>query len=365
MQTFLSYIKESSDSMVGTVGSDKKGLRHIKNYVMPFLSASGRKKTAKAFEGHMNFGDTSSNGEHHDPNAEYTHELATKQGTHPAGTKVKVTHVTMGANNSLIAHTEKHGSMPLSALKKPASVKKPAITKGGFDVESKIAENLGTKAAGSTKHGYDFKYGENVRGKVKTVDKKTGGAAPVIRGESKLDKGKMGQSTFKHTKEKGWHFTNEAVGKHFEKATIVGDDGKERSLIDHFNHYHGNGVIDRAYSIPAPKGSTRNYLSSSNVNALHLHDKKSNKGTTYTIGDRNELKGKTKLGHLSNKDLDSLDGTLSIEKTTTGSTQVAHRPRATRMRELALNSVNDPSNHRDLTNPDHAVEFKKHVDKIK
>ncbi len=365
MLTFLNFITEAADTMVGTIGSDKKGLRHVKNYVMPFLSAAGREKTAKSFEGHMNFGDTSNAGEHHDPTTEYTHELSTKQGQHPAGTKIKVTHVTMGSNNSIIAHTEKHGSMPLSALKKPESVKKPAITRGGFDVESRIAENLGTKAAGSTKHGYDFKYGEKVRGKIKEVDKKAGGASPVIRGESKLDKGKMGQSTFKHTKEKGWHFTNSAVGKHFEKATITGNDGKERSLIDHFNHHHGNGVIDRNYSIPAPKGATRNYLNTSNVNSLHLHDKKSDRGTTFTIGNNNELKGKTKLGHLHNKDLDSLDGTISIEKTTTGSTQAAHRPKATKMRELALRSTTEPNNHRDLTDSSHASEFKEHVDKIK
>ena len=32
-------INEAADKMVGTIGSDKKGLRHLKNYVMPFFSA--------------------------------------------------------------------------------------------------------------------------------------------------------------------------------------------------------------------------------------------------------------------------------------------------------------------------------------
>lgn len=361
MQTFLSYITEAADTMVGTIGSDKKGLRHVKNYVMPFLSSAGRKKTAKAFADHADLGDASTHGEHHKPEAEHTHELATKQGSHPAGTKVKVTHVTLGSNNSIVAHTEKHGSVPLSALKKPASVKKPAITRMGFDVEGKIAKHLGTTAAGSTKHGYDFHYGSKVRGKVKEVseiDKKTGGASPLIRGESKLDKGKMGQSTLKHTKEKGWHFTNEAVGKHFEKAKING-----KPLLQHMNEKHPRGIIEHSYSIDAPKGSTRNYLNTSNVNSLHIHNKKTGTGTTYSIG--HELKGKTNLSHLHDKDIDRLDGKLSIEKTTTGSTQVAHRPNHPVMKELSLKSSNEPGKHVDLTNKQHASEFRGHVDKIK
>ena len=45
-------INEAADKMVGTIGSDKKGLRHLKNYVMPFVSAEGRRKTAASFSQH-------------------------------------------------------------------------------------------------------------------------------------------------------------------------------------------------------------------------------------------------------------------------------------------------------------------------
>ena len=358
-------LSEAADKMVGTIGSDKKGLRHLKNYVMPHLSAEGRKKTAASFAEHGAM-DHEGHGAHHDPKATHNFTLATKQGEHAPGTAVKVTHVTQGANNSLIAHTEKHGQVSMAALNKPEGLKKAAITREGFDVEGTIAKHLGTTAAGSTKHGYDFHYGsgENqVRGKVKhvaEVDKKTGGASPVVRGESKLDKGKMGQSTLKHTKERGWHFTNEALAPHMEKAQING-----KPVLQHMNEHHPDGKIDRPYSIPAPAGMAQHYLKTSNVNTLHIHNKKEGHGTTFTIGEKNTLKGKTKLGHLHDKDLERLNGTLSIEKTTTGSTQAAHRPKHGVMKEFANMSKTNAAKHRDLTNEQHAHEFKQHLGTVK
>jgi len=354
-------LHEAADKMVGTIGSDKKGLRHLKNYVMPYLSAEGRKKTADEFAEHGSM-DHEGHGTHYDPRVTHNFTLATKQGEHAPGTPVRVTHVSQGANNSLIAHTEHHGQISMAALNKPEGLKKPAITREGFDVEGTIARHLGTTAAGSTKHGYDFHYGagdNEVRGRVKhvpEVDKKTGGATPVVRGESKLDKGKMGQSTLKHTKERGWHFTNEALAPHMEKAQIDG-----RPILQHLNEHHPNGVIDRPYSIPAPAGMAQHYLKSSNVNTLHIHNKKEKRGTTFTIGNKNSLKGKTKLGHLSDNDLERLNGTLSIEKTTTGSTQAAHRPKQGVMKEFANMSHTNPTKHRDLTNEQHAHEFKQHL----
>ena len=354
-------LNEAADKMVGTIGSDKKGLRHLKNYVMPFLSAEGRKKTADSFAEHGAM-DHTGHGSHYDPRVTHNFTLATKQGEHAAGTPVHVTHVAQGANNSLIAHTKEHGQISMAALNKPDVLKKAAITREGFDVEGTIARHLGTTAAGSTKHGYDFHYGSGeheVRGKVKhvpEVDKKTGGATPVVRGESKLDKGKMGQSTLKHSKEQGWHFTNEALAPHMAKAQING-----RPILDHLNEHHPDGKIDRPYSIPAPAGMAQHYLKTSNVNTLHIHNKKEGHGTTFTIGEKNTLKGKTKLGHLGDRDLERLNGTLSIEKTTTGSTQAAHRPKNGVMKEFANMSKTSPSKHRDLTNQAHADEFKQHL----
>lgn len=359
MLNFTEFLAEAADGMVGTIGSDGKGKRHTKNYVMDYLSAEGRKKTAQSFAQHGGIGDIgTSNGNLH--TGEATHTLKTAQNGHPAGTKVKVTHATVDNKGAITIHTQDHGSFSQAALMKPGELKRPA-KKAGFDVESKIAENLGTEAAGSTKHGYDYQYSSgrgHVRGKVKEV-----GAAPDIRGESKLDKGKMGQSVFKHDPEKGWHFTNSPIGNHFEKARIKGSDGVERGLIDHFNHFHSNGKIEKGYSIAVPKGATRNYLNTSNVNSLHLHNKAANKGTTFTIGNTS-LKGKTKLGHLNDEHLDALDGKLVIEKTSTGSTQAIHRPKATVMKQYANLSTSDSENHRDLTNEEHAKEFKAHVDAI-
>ncbi len=351
--------------MVGTIGSERKGIGHVKNYVMPFLSKAGRAKTAKALGEYGNVGSADSDGEHHDPSS-HTHILHTAANGHSAGTQVKVTHVSKGNKDDLIAHTESHGSFSLSKLKKPESLRKEA-KKEGFNVEGKIAANLGVKAAGSTKHGYDYQYGSGkgeVRGKVKEVSQTD---APKLRGESKLDKGKMGQSVFKHTKEKGWHFTNEEIGNHFKQAKIKGPDGRHRDLVSHFNKFHSEGKIDKQYQVPAPAGSTRNYLNSGGkrVNSLHIHDKKGGYGTTYTVGNENELRGKTKLGHLDDKTIDSLDGHLAIEKTSNGSTTVVHRPKATVMKSLAQASKHDPDNHRDLTNKDHADEFRSHVDSLK
>ena len=362
MLSFIAFLAEAADGMVGTIGADSKGKRHTKNYVMDYLSSEGRKKTADSFAKHGGLGDIGSgHGKLHSDN-DTTHELRTSQNGHPAGTQVKVTHASVDDKGSITIHTKDHGSFSQAALQKPSELKKPAITKTGFDVEGKIAHNLGTQAAGSTKHGYDFQYSSgrgHVRGKVKEV-----GAAPDIRGESKLDKGKMGQSVFKHDATKGWHFTNKAVGDHFEKAKVTGSDGKERGLLDHFNHFHGNGKIEKSYSIDAPKGSTKNYLSTSNVNSLHLHNKDANRGTTFTIGDTH-LKGKTKLGHLSDDHLHALDGKISIEKTTTGSTNAAHRPKAPVMKQYANLSHTDSANHRDLTDENHAAEFKTHIDTLK
>jgi len=358
MLSFIGFLTEAADGMVGTIGSDGKGKRHTKNYVMDYLSAEGRKKTAQSFAQHGGMGDVGTgNGSLH--TGEATHILKTAQNGHPAGTKVKITHATADDKGAITIHTQDHGSFSQAALMKPKELQKSSRTQSGFDVEGKIASNLGTEAAGSTKHGYDYQYSSgrgHVRGKVKEV-----GAAPDIRGESKLDKGKMGQSVFKHDPEKGWHFTNSPIGNHFEKARIKGSDGVERGLIDHFNHFHSNGKIDKSYSIDVPKGATRNYLNTSNVNSLHLHNKATNKGTTFTIGDT-DLKGRTKLGHLSDEHLDALDGKLVIEKTSTGSTQAIHRPKATVMKQYANLSTTDSANHRDLTNEDHAKEFRTHVD---
>jgi len=365
MFSFLRFLSEEAVGMVSTIGSDRKGKRHTENYVMPYLSAEGRKKTAESFAKHGGFRTTGTgHGEKHDPNAESTHTLRTAQNGHPAGTQVKVTHVTVDEPGNITVHTKDHGSFKQAALLKPGELKRPFKSERGFKVESRIAKNLGTQAAGPTKHGYDFQYSagsKSVKGKVKEASE-----APPVRGESKLDRGKMGQSTLKHDKEKGWHFTDKAIGSHFEKAHVKdpSNPGSTLPLLDYLNKHHSNGKIEKGFSVDAPKGATRNYLNNSGVNALHLHNKVKDKGTTFTVGNTH-LKGKTKLGHLTDEHLNALDGKISIEKTTIGQTQAAHRPNIKVMKQYANMSQTNPNEHRDLSNEEHASEFKAHVDKIK
>lgn len=348
---------EGKDNLIGAIGGEGKGIGHVRNYIMPFLSKSSRSKTHQHLSKHGNVGSIDSHGEHYDPKAKHTHELHTAVGEHPAGTKVKVTHVSSSGNN-LFAHTESHGVIPVSKLRKPEALKKPAKVEG-FNVEGRIAANLGTKAAGSTKHGYDYQY-STVRGKYKEV-------APKVRGESKLDKGKMGQTALKHAPGKGWYFTNEDIGNHFTAAKVKGEDGRTRTLLGHLNKFHPDGKINRNYKIEAPTGATRNYLRSGGkrINSLHIHHKDENYGTTFTVGKNNKLRGRTRLGHLTDKQLDELDGHIHIERTSNGSTTAIHRPKVAKMKEYAQLSRKDPEKHRDLTDPKHAKEFIGHVDSIK
>jgi hypothetical protein len=392
MLKFLQYIKEEllieGANLHGKVGADGKALGHVRDYVMPLLSAEGRAKTAKALAkvGGVK-GDTSVAGHMHDPKAASTHTLASKYNEHEAGTPVRVTHVSSGGEDgrNLFAHTESHGKIPLSKLAKPAALKKAPKTEGGFDVEKKLSTHLGTKAAGSSATGYDFHYKGTstaekpaVRGSVKMVEQKEQKKAvkgidrPDVRGESKLMKGKFGQSVVSFEKGKGWGFRNSSkMNPMLAKATVTGPDGKERNIIDHLNKHHPKGVIDTGFTARAAKGTARHYLGSSDINTLHVHnrqvDKKTGKvtvdrGTTYTIG-KTSLKGKTNLSHLGDDHIHRLDGSVNVLATKTGRAEVTHRPSQAVMRELADNAHNNPEQHKDLTNPGHAAEFKTHVDR--
>jgi hypothetical protein len=389
MLRFKQFINEDflieKNNLHGKVGADGKALGHVRDYIMPLLSASGRAKTAKNLKGVGGVkGDTKVDGHAHNPEADSTHFLASKFGDHEAGTPVRITHVSSGGEDgrNLIAHTESHGKIPLSKIAKPAALAKKPKTEGGFDVEKRLSQHLGTRAAGSSATGFDFHYKGSskaktpaVRGSVKMVEQKKavkGIDRPDVRGESKLMKGKFGQSVVSFEKGKGWGFRNSSkMNPMLEKATVTGPDGKERSLIDHLNKHHPDGVIDRGFTARAARGTARHYLNSSNVNTLHIHnrqiDKKTGKikvdrGTTYTIG-KTSLKGKTNLSHLTDKHIDRLDGAVNILSTKTGRAEVTHRPSQSVMREYADNSHNNPDQHRDLTNENHASEFKTHVDR--
>ena len=363
--------EELARKIKGSFGGAEAGktASHVRAYIMPFLSAKQKAESKAKLEDHM---DTSKikeeDGEHHseDPD-ETTHTLGTKVGSHPAGTQVKVTgaHVKDG---KLHVSTAKHGDLPASALNVPENLKRTQKASTGFKVENSLASNLGTKAAGSTGAKWDFSYGggsnvkkPKVTGKVVQTESDETAKKPELRGESKILKGKMGQGVlaFDHGS-RTWKINhpNKEVADHMAKATVNGVP-----ILDHLNKHHPDGKIENGFSADAHKGMSRAYLKSTDTNALHIHNDKENHGTTFTYGDNNSLHGKTHLGHLSNDDLDRLDGKISVEATKSGNTTIIHRPKQLVMREFSNKSKED-SNHRDLTNPAHAEEFKQHIDKL-
>jgi hypothetical protein len=369
---FLS--EEKRDPMKGSLtGSESsKAAGHVTRYITPYLSHEQVKKTKENLGQHMNTSGFDKHGStHHDPSAHHTHILGAKANGHEAGTHVRVTHVSMDDKRKLWAHTEKHGAVPVSSLEKPKELK--AENKSGapgFELEHRIAKNLGTKPAGSTGESWDYVHNGReeasgrkkqpaVRGVFKTVEQAT--KSPKVRGESKLDKGKMGQGVLSHdSKTRTWSVNSKSspeVAEHMKKTTVKGKDGKERSLLDHLNTFHSNGHIEKGFVAHAPEGMSRAYLNGIKANSLHIHHKQKDVGTTFTIGDKNDLHGKTNLGHLSNEHLDHLDGKINVGKTDTGKASIIHRPKQPEMRRLATLSESHPDKHKSLTNEHHAKEF--------
>ena len=361
MLKFRQFISETK--MSSTLGGHL-GTRHVKKYVAPFLSKASLEKTKANFPGvnPLSKLDTSKDGEKHDPKAESTHVLQTKHGTHEAGTKIKITHVSH-ANGVISAHTEKHGIIPLSRIAKTESLKTPRRGEEGFDVEKKVAENLGTKNAGSSSTGYDFelphpKHESAVRGKIKIVGKRKTPALNV-RGESKLTKGRFGTTSARHNpKTNSWELVGHPkMHPVFAQTTIRGKDGIHRKLIDHLNHFHSDGKFEHGTSTPALPGTAEHYLKSGSINVLHVHNKDTKNSTTFTTG-RTTLRGKTGLSHASRQDVRELDGTVNLEPYGPGSVRIAHTPKISKMKELAERSNKDPANHKTLENEKHSAEFK-------
>jgi hypothetical protein len=261
--------------------------------------------------------------------------LASAHGAHKAGTEVKVTGARHDDQGKIILSTAQHGEIPQSKLTPPKELKKESAGKAGFAVEEQLAKNFGCKPAGSTKTAYDFtshcadnesKQSKKLKGVVKeTMPEKEQIKTPfnqdTVKGESKLVNAKMGQSALNwDSKTRQWGFTDKRLGAHYQKAMVKVDktgkaipstdkttEGKMVPLLQHLNTNHSDGKITNSFSIAAPAGSTRKYFSGSDVNSLHVHNKEKEHGTTFTVGDSNELKGVTTMGHLGNKDLDKLD----------------------------------------------------------
>lgn len=369
MLGFSQYLVEVK--MEGSIGTEKKGLRHVINYVMPYLSKTERKHVLRNFAGHIDPSKVADgHGELHNPDSSAsTHVLAAAANGHEPGTPVRVTGARTDDRGRIFVQTASHGEMPMSKLHKPEELKKDVITQGGFDVENKLAKNLGTQAAGSTGSAWDYHY-RGPEGGIVGKARKIETDKPFLRGESKQNRAKMGESAVKYDpKSKSWSFAHEKLGKVF--ATAIHPKSK-LPILEHLNKYHRNGVVDKGFTIEAPKGMTRAYLDNLGVNSLHLHRTEKagvkkqaiDHGTTFTIGDDNEHAGKTNLGHLSNDDIDKLDGKLTVEVGGAGTLKMSHKPNVTTFKQYADRSVTDPEHHADLTREDHANTFKQHIDRI-
>ena len=366
MLNFKDFLLEGK-GLEGSIGTEKKGLRHVKNYILPYLSKSQRKTAIDNFSKHLNLKKIKDeHGAKYDPDEnQHTHELVSSANGFETGTKVRVTGVRHDEQGRIFVQTAKHGEVQASKLNKPEELKKPVITKGGFDVESKIAKNLGSEAAGSTGTAFDYSYRGNENGGIRGKARKIESDKPTLRGESKQNKAKMGESAIKHDPTTGkWFFTNAKLAPHFSK-TLVGD----KPILDYLNEKFPNGEA-KSFSTDAPKGTARTYLENLGVNSLHLHrtEKATKKkaaidhGTTFTIGDNNDLRGKTNLGHLSNDELDRLDGRIRIEAGGQGTVKLSHTPNPTVFKEYADRSKT-MTGHGDLTDESHANEFRNHVDR--
>ena len=369
-KTLKEFILQEDKKLVPMASSmrrDFKAMRHVVNYVAPHLSKEGLKKTKAAFKG-TNIEsriDDSKDGEKHDSKKEGTHFLAKDHAEHKAGTRVHITHVTH-EDGTIYAHTKKHGKIPLHKVAKDPDIAKGRKAPGeyGWKVEKKVATNLGSKAAKSSRHGHDFSYDvdgdgiPDVRGKIKIREKK-----PVVRGESKLSKAKAGIATVLWTKERGWHYNeskqaNKSMYDAFEKVRVKGEDGRHRSIIEHLNKHHSDGNA-KAFSVEAPKGTTKHYLGHSDVNTLHCHDKETGNSKTYTVG--NELKGAIpKMEHLGHSDVDKLDGHIRAEPQTHGVVRIAHHLNQSEMRSLS-----NKKSGITLEDSEHAGHFLKHVTRHK
>jgi hypothetical protein len=359
MKSFYRFISESKDYPMSSSFNEMRGLRHVMNYVAPFLSQEGRRKTQENFSGvvsPLSKLDVSTHGSLHSPEQTHTHYLHSDHNGVAAGTPIHIEHV-FHQDGKIYAQTRAHGAVPLNKISKPKGLKKERKGQYGFDVESKIAKNLGLqKAAGSSNKDKDFEIkapGQKesvVKGKVKEVS-----APSIVRGESKLEKGRFGVTTLQHSNGK-WGFAGDKkMHAKFAEGRVTGEDGVERSLLEHLDKFHSDGVIRKGFRIAAPKGTARHYVENSDVNSLHIHDKQSGHSTTYTVG--NELRGKVNLGHLDSNDLDRLDGTISVEPGAPGKARIAHSPNINVMREYAYNSHTNPLNHKTLENEHHAREF--------
>ena len=121
---FLSEdLLNEAKGMAGNIGGEgSKGLRHLKNYVLPYLSKTQRAEVAKNFAPHIkSLGDTSGHGNMYSPETKDVehHEIISPVNGHNVGTKVRITGARVDDAGKIFVKTANHGEMQLSKLAPP------------------------------------------------------------------------------------------------------------------------------------------------------------------------------------------------------------------------------------------------------
>lgn len=388
MRSFLNFIVEAAGEGMSSNIKSVKTKGHIKRYIFPYLSSAQKKNSAAELSSIFNDKDNSesdleAHGASHDPKAESTHVLSAAHGEHKKGEPVNVSGIHI-SGNTVMAKTKEHGDIPISKLGKPEKLAAVNRTSAGFELEHTLQKNIDPryKPAGSSGESWDFVAGDpeseqSIKGKAVKKDE----SKPIFRGEAKASKKgavAMGTISAGYNKQKNlWEYSGKTKSKMKDKFEEATHPESGLSIIDHLNKFHRDGNIKTGFSVKAPSGTSRHYLNGIGANSLHLHryakDENGNytlnHGTTYTIGDSNEFKGALGLGHLSNKDIDALDGTLTVEPSGSGNIQIKHRPKPSVFNEYANKSRENPEEHMDLSREEHGNKFKAnfvdHLNKLK
>jgi hypothetical protein len=370
MFNFKKYLEERNLS--GAPGTEGKGrgISHIISYLGPYMSAEDREKTIQGFNGRISRTDLpDKDGDKHHPE-NTSHELGSSFEDYKAGEKIKVTHSTLDKNTGkMMVHTRDHGIIPASKIKINDEDKREKKTQGGLDNEKILSSNFGVTSSEGAANAPDFYWdGEDETGKseVKGKIRHKTDEKPLVVGEAKRNSGsRMGVANLKMDKKTGaWAFSSKSdpkIIKSMMNAKVPGEDGVERNVLDHYNHhYRGQEVVPAGTVSAKGTGVAKTYLN--RYNALHIHrtEGKIDHGTSYTMNNFPHA-GKTNVSHLSDEDIDDLEGKIAFEKTNSGSVRLTHTPNSTKFNELAARSTVDPKNNVSFMNKEHVNTFKNMV----
>lgn len=370
MLKFSDFLLEKNLSGAPGTEGRGRGISHIIAYLGPYMSAENRQKTLKGFHGRISSSDLPDrDGEKHHPEND-SHELGSNFGDFKAGEKIKIEHAFLDKEkNAMMVQTRNHGVIPASKIKINDEDKRTKKTQAGIENEKILSKNFGVTSSEGAANAPDFYWdGEDESGKAEVKGKlrhKTD-EKPLIVGESKRNSGaRMGVANLQMDKKTGkWGFNPKSDPKIVQSmmnAKVTGKDGVERNIVDHYNHhYSGQEVVPAGTTSAIGTGVAKSYLS--RYNALHLHRTEGNidHGTSYTMNNF-PYAGQTNVSHLSDDDIDKLEGKLSFEKTNSGSVRITHTPDSKQFNTLAARSTTNPESNASWINPEHVERFKNMV----